>query len=126
MMNFLEFVSDHYVGLNLTHNFNGFLLNKVPLVEHLKLREFLSLKILYGGLRNENNPFYSSGLYKFPTTSNGIAQTYSLGNTPYTEAGFGIGNIFKFLRVDAIRRFNYLNHPGVTPYGLRFSFSPQL
>jgi hypothetical protein len=125
MMNFLEFVSDHYVGLHLTHNFSGFLLNKVPLVEHLKLREYVSFKILFGGLRNENNPVYQAGLYKFPTTSGGIAQTYSLGNAPYTEAGVGIGNIFKVLRVDVIKRLNYLNHPGVTPYGLRFSFSPQ-
>ncbi|WP_299513861.1 DUF5686 and carboxypeptidase-like regulatory domain-containing protein [Mucilaginibacter sp.] len=124
MMYFLEFVSDHYAGLNLTHSFGGFFLNKVPLIDHLKWREYLSLKILYGGLRNENNPRYTTNLYQFPISSSGSPATYSLGNIPYIEAGVGIGNIFKLIRIDVIRRFNYLDHPGITPYGLRFSFSP--
>jgi hypothetical protein len=51
--------------------------------------------------------------------------TYGLGRAPYMEAGVGIGNIFKLIRVDAIKRFNYLDHPGVSMYGLRFSFSPE-
>jgi hypothetical protein len=120
-MNYLEFVSDHYAGINFTQNFNGFFLNKIPLIDRLKWREFLSFKILYGGLRNENNPLYSANLFKLPTTSNG---TYSLGSVPYTEAGAGIGNIFKLLRVDVVRRFNYLDHPGVSPYVIKFSINP--
>ena len=126
MMNFLEFVADKYVGINVTHNFNGFLLNKVPLLQQLKLREYLSLKIIYGGLRNENNPANNPDTYKFPLHSSGRAATYALGNTPYIEAGFGIGNIFKVLRVSAIKRFTYLDNPGVGAVGLRFSFSPNL
>ena len=122
-MNYLEFVSDHYAGINLTQSFNGFFLNKIPLIEHLKWREYLSFKALYGGLRNENNPLFSSNLYQFPTGSNGGNGTYALGKTPYIEAGAGIGNIFKILRIDVIRRFNYLDHPGVSPYGIKFSFS---
>ncbi|HEY9194610.1 MAG TPA: DUF5686 family protein, partial [Mucilaginibacter sp.] len=39
-MNYLEFVSDHYTGIDLTQSFNGFFLNKIPLIEHLKWREF--------------------------------------------------------------------------------------
>lgn len=126
MMNFMEFVSDRYVGINITHSFNGFLLNKVPLLQDLKLREYLSFKILYGGLRNENNPATNSDVYKFPVHSSGRASTYALGNIPYIEAGFGIGNIFKVLRVTAIKRFTYLEHPGAGSIGLRFSFSPDL
>jgi hypothetical protein len=122
-MNYLEFVSDHYVGINLTQSFNGFFLNKIPLIEHLKWREYLSFKMLYGGLRNENNPLYSPDLYQFPPGTNGATGTYALGKTPYVEAGAGIGNIFKILRIDGIRRFNYLSHPGVSPYGIKFSFS---
>jgi hypothetical protein len=123
-MDYLEFVSDHYVGINLTHSFNGFFLNKIPLIEHLKWREYLSLKVLYGGLRNENNPSYSKNLYQFPTPLNGTNGTYALGNTPYTEAGAGIGNIFKILRIDLIKRFNYLDHPNISPYGIKFSITP--
>jgi Family of unknown function (DUF5686)/CarboxypepD_reg-like domain len=124
-MNYLEFVSDHYAGINITHTFNGFLLSKIPLIQHLKWREFLSAKILYGGLRNENNPALSQGLYRLPPATNSAYGTYALGSIPYVEAGAGIGNIFKFLRVDAIRRFNYLNHPGASEYGLKFSFQPE-
>jgi hypothetical protein len=124
-MNYLEFVSDHYAGINFTYTFNGFLLNKIPLIEHLKWREYLSAKILYGGLRAENNPALTAGLYRLPPAANGAYGTYALGSTPYIEAGAGIGNIFHFLRVDVIRRFNYLNHPGASVYGLKFSFQPE-
>lgn len=123
-MTYLEFVSDHYAGLNLTQSFNGFFLNKIPLIEHLKWREYLTGKILFGGLRNENNPLYSSGLYNFPVAGNGANGTYALGSKPYIEAGVGIGNIFKFLRIDGIKRFNYLDHPGASRYGIKLSFNP--
>ena len=121
LMNYLEFVTDHYIGVNYTQSFSGFFLNKIPLLDRLKLREYLSAKVLYGGVRKENNPALTSGLYNFPVTSNG---TFALGNTPYVEAGAGIGNIFKILRVDVIRRFNYLDHPGVSPYGIKFTITP--
>ena len=123
-MGYLEFVSDHYVGLNFTQSFNGFFLNKLPLIDHLKWREYFSFKVLYGGLRNENNPAYSHRLYKFPVGGNGTNGTYALGNVPYIEGGVGIGNIFKFVRVDLIKRFNYLDHPGISEYGLKLSFNP--
>jgi hypothetical protein len=123
-MNYLEFVSDHYAGINITHSFNGFLLNKIPLIEHLKWREFLSFKAIYGGLRTENNPLLSSNLYNLPPSVGSANGTYALGSTPYVEAGAGIGNIFKLLRVDVIKRFNYLDHPGVNQYGIKFSVNP--
>ncbi|WP_428331389.1 DUF5686 family protein [Mucilaginibacter sp.] len=123
-MDYLEFVSDHYVGFNMTQSFNGFFLNKIPLIEHLKWREYLSFKVLYGGLRNENNPLYSKGLYQLPVGSNGGNSTYALGNTPYVETGAGIGNIFKIMRIDVIKRYNYLSHQGISPYGIKLSFSP--
>src|SRR5690606_31144004 len=44
LMNFLEFVSDHYAAINIDHNFNGFFLNKIPLLSKLKLREMVSFK----------------------------------------------------------------------------------
>ncbi len=119
LMNFLEFVSDHYVSINIDHNFNGFFFNKLPLLKKLKLREVVSFKALYGGLRNENNPAYNPGLYQLPVYENGSVRTYALGNDPYMEGSVGVGNIFKFLRVDLVKRFNYLNHPEVSEWGIR-------
>ena len=84
----------------------------------------MSFKVLYGGLRSENNPAYSTGLYKFPVSGNGSNGTYALGNVPYVEGGVGIGNIFKIVRVDLIKRFTYLDHPGVGEYGLKLSLNP--
>ncbi len=121
LMNFLEFVSDHYAGINAEHHFNGFIFNKVPFLKKLKWREIITGKILYGGLRAENNPAEHPSLLKFPVT-NGQVSTFALGSQPYIEGGFAIGNIFKFLRVDAIERFSYLNHPMVPRYGIRFLF----
>ena len=52
LMNVEEFVSDHYVGLNIDHYFNGFFFNKIPLLKKLRLRELIG-KILFGGLRRK-------------------------------------------------------------------------
>ncbi|HLK29082.1 MAG TPA: DUF5686 family protein [Puia sp.] len=116
LMNFLEFVSDHYVSLDVDHYFNGFIFNKVPLLKKLKLREVIEGKILYGGIRNENNPAYNQDQLKYP---GGDAPTFPLGSQPYIEAGFGIANIFKLIRVDYIKRFTYLNNPGIPTWGIK-------
>jgi len=121
LMNFLEFVSDHYATAKIDYCMNGFLLNKIPLLKKLKLREYITFKTLYGGLRDENNPVLHPSLLQFPVGSTGIPETYTLGSTPYTEGGVGIGNIFKIFRIDYIERFTYLDHPNVGRTGIRVS-----
>ncbi|HVU97857.1 MAG TPA: DUF5686 family protein [Puia sp.] len=118
LMNFLEFVSDHYAAAYVDHYFNGFFFNKIPLLKKLKWREVIEGKILFGGVRDENNPLRNPELVKFPLT-NGKTETFSLSNTPYIEAGFGIANIFKLIRVDFIKRFTYLDHPEIAQWGIR-------
>jgi hypothetical protein len=122
MMNFLEFVSDQYASINAEYCFNGFILNKVPLIKKLKLRELLTCKVLYGGLSNTNNPDYHNDLLKFPTDVNGIPLTYTLDKQPYVEAGIGVSNIFKIFRVDFVKRFSYLNNPYITRSGFLIQF----
>lgn len=119
LMDFMEFVSDHYGALNIDQNFGGFFFNKIPLLKKLKLREVGSAKILYGGVRDENNPYKTPGLFKFPTYSNGDPSTYSLDGRPYIEVSAGIGNIFKVVRVDYVRRLTYLSNPFVAQWGIR-------
>ena len=120
LMNTQEFVNDHYVGVNIDHYFQGFFFNKIPFLKKLRLREVVGGKILYGGLRKENNPALNPRQMKFPLTD-GIASTYTLDNRPYLEASVGIYNIFTFLRIDLVKRFTYLKHPGISDLGLRVS-----
>ncbi|MCC6463584.1 MAG: carboxypeptidase-like regulatory domain-containing protein [Saprospiraceae bacterium] len=119
LMNFMEFISDRYLALNIDHNFYGFFLNKIPLVRKLKLREMASVKVLYGAVTPGNQPSEGSGLYRFPTYPDGSPITYTLEAKPYVEASIGISNIFKVFRVDLVRRFTYLDHPGAPKYGIR-------
>jgi hypothetical protein len=119
LMNFLEFVSDHYASANIDQHFNGFFFNKVPLLKKLKWREVASLKTIFGGVRSGNDPTLHSSLYQYPVTATGQAITYPLGKTPYIEGSVGIENIFKFVRIDFVRRFNYLDHPEVSRWGIR-------
>jgi len=121
MMNFLEFVNDEYVALFADHCFNGFILNKVPLIKKLKFREYLTCKIMYGGISKDNNPNSESELFKFPVYNNGDPITYTFGKVPYIEASVGVSNVLKFFRVDYVQRLTYLNHPNVSKNGVRVS-----
>jgi hypothetical protein len=119
LMNFLEFVSDKYVSINIDQHFQGFFFNKIPLFKQLKWREVASFKAIRGGLSDQNNPALNPSLFQFPVTSTGAPITYALGSQPYMEGSVGVENIFKLLRVDLVRRFTYLDHPQVAQYGIR-------
>ena len=119
LMNFLEFVADHYESVSIDQHFQGFFFNKIPLIKKLKWRETASFKAIWGGLSDENNPSLHPSLYQLPVASNGQPITYPLGNTPYVEGSVGIENIFKFVRVDLVHRFTYLDHPDVAKWGIR-------
>ncbi len=122
MMNFLEFVSDQYVSLNIDHSFNGFFVNKVPLLKKLKLREVITCKALYGSVSQRNSPALNSGLFQFPVDADGIPLTYTLEQKPYIEASVGFSNILRIFRVDLIKRITYLDNPNVSPWGVRAQF----
>ena len=115
MMNFLEFVSDQYVSINIRHYFNGFFFNKIPLLRKLKLREVATFKGLWGGLTDINNPQLDKSLVQFSETEEGVPLTYTLEDKPYMEASVGVSNIFKILRVDLVKRLTYLDLPN-TPH----------
>ena len=119
LMNFLEFISDEYVSVNYTHFFNGFFFNKIPLFKKLKWREVTSMKLLYGRITDDNNPDKHPELFRLPVNKDGTPISYSLEAKPYLEVSVGVTNIFKFLRIDLIRRLNYLEHSNVSAYGVR-------
>ena len=120
LMNFLEFVSDHYVSVSVDQKFNGFFFNKIPLFKKLKWREAISGRFLWGGIRPENDPKVNPYTLKFPIDSDtGLPTTYSLNKQPYIEVSVGIVNIFKLIRIDFVKRLTYLDHPDVTQWGIR-------
>jgi len=119
LMNYLEFVSDHYASINIDHHFNGLFFNRIPLIDKLKWREVVSFKSLWGGLRSENNPANDPSLFQFPVRDNGRTITHSLDNGPYMEASAGIENIFKLVRLDVVRRLSYLDNPEAPKWGIR-------
>jgi hypothetical protein len=109
MMNYYEFVSDKYISLFAEQHFQGFFLNRIPLIRALHLREVVGCNILYGRLSDRNKT-----IMQFPEGLSGFS-------VPYYEASAGIENIFKILRIDALWRFSYLDHENVGPFGIRVS-----
>jgi Family of unknown function (DUF5686)/CarboxypepD_reg-like domain len=107
MMNYYEFASDQYFGVNVEHHFEGYFFNKVPFFRKLKWREIAGYKTLIGSVNPE-----SEQLLLFPP---GLR---ALSNGPYSEADVGVENIFKFLRIDALWRLSYLNDPNVSRFAI--------
>jgi len=116
VMNFMEFVADEHLTFHITHQFNGYLLNKIPLIRKLKWRSIFSFKTIYGNVTDANDPEQDRSLVQFPTTVDGQLETFSLREEPYMEFSVGIANIFKVLRFDYVRRLNYLGNPNLPSF----------
>ncbi len=105
LMNYSEFVSDRYASLQYQHHFEGFLLNRIPLMKKLKWRLVGSANVIYGGLDQANRDI--------------LQDATEIGSfnpkVPYAEMGYGVENIFRFLRIDFVHRLTYLD----TPYQIR-------
>ncbi|MBD1431884.1 carboxypeptidase-like regulatory domain-containing protein [Sphingobacterium sp. DN00404] len=114
MMRSMEFVADAYIRLAFEHQLEGFILNKIPLIKKLKLREIWGGKMFYGRLSDANNPYISKDVVHFDTDADGHIMTHVFDNkVPYWEGKVGIDNIFRLLRVEYIRRLNYTGLPNV-------------
>jgi hypothetical protein len=126
LMKPMEFIMDGYISLYTTYYFKGWILNRIPGINKLRLRGLVSFACIYGALTNKNNPYLetNNGLYDFPHTpwedgniekafdGNGyIKDQYNtsspIGKLPYMEMTVGLENIFKFIRIDYVRRLTY-------------------
>ncbi len=102
LLNYYEFVTDQYASFHLEHNFNGRLFSKIPLLRKLQLREIVGVRGVIGSISDENIAINASDVI------------YTAPEKMYWEYHAGVGNIFKFLRIDYVMRGNYRNVPGVT------------
>lgn len=118
LLNPMEFVSDSYVELHLNYDANGALLNYIPLINRLHLRELIGFHTIWGHLSDRNNPALHPDLLRFPAA----AGTKSMGSTPYMEITAGLGNILRILSVQYVCRLTH-NGPGLPHHGVRFAFN---
>ncbi len=118
-MDYFEFVSDKYISLQYRHSFEGFIMNRIPLMKKLKWRLVGNANILYGGMSNANKNLVIPDLDE---NNQPIVPFKTFGDTPYIELGYGIENIFKIIRVDAFHRLTYLDAPNVRKFGVKVSF----
>lgn len=109
MMNYYEFVSDEYLIFSAEHHFQGFFLNRIPLMRWLGFREVITGKALIGRLNDKNK-----NVMEFPEGLTALS-------SPYYEAGVGIENILQLFRVDAMWRFSYRNHQNIQKFGFRIT-----
>lgn len=115
LMKPMEFINDQSLSWDLTYWGNGILMNRLPLIKKLRLREVLTLRGIWGSLSDKNNPATSGDVFLFPTD----ALCQPMGNKPYMEAGVGLDNILTILRVDYVWRLNYREHAGTDRRGIR-------
>lgn len=113
LMNFFEFISDQYASAMVTHHFEGFFLNKIPLMRKLKWREVVTGRAVIGSLQDKNEQTLALPSNMFELEE------------PYLETAVGIENIFKIIRVDALWRLTYLDHPDIQKFGIRATFEIQ-
>lgn len=99
LMNFYEFVCDQYVSFKAEHHFGGLFLDRIPALRKLKWREVATLSAVTGNLSDANKELQAN------------PEAYNSLRKPYIEAGVGIENIFKILRIDNIWRLSYLDNP---------------
>lgn len=116
-LDFYEFVTDTYAALHLQHNFNGRLFARIPLLRKLNLREVVGLRGgVWGGTLSDENIALNA-----PATINTPLQAPD--DKIYYEYSFGIGNIFKILRIDFnFRGGNYLDAPDARPFSITGTF----
>lgn len=110
LMNYYEFASDKYASFFGTYHFEGFFLDKIPLMRKLKWRELATFKAVYGNMDRKNlDILVNKNLFT------------TLSRRPYIEAGFGVENILKIIRVDFIYRLSYLDRENISKFGIRGS-----
>lgn len=95
LLNHASFASDRYANAYLALNGGGILFNRIPGLNRLNIRESVSFKAFYGKLGRQHTDIFRlpKGIHPAP-------------NQPYMEVGIGVANIFKFLRVEYVRRIN--------------------
>jgi hypothetical protein len=117
LMNYAEFASDRYVSVAAEHKFEGLLTNRLPIIRRWGWRSFVAGKVLWGQLSDTNRELIAMR----DASGKPMPAVHSLGRAPYAEVSYGFENVFKVLRVEALHRLTYREHPAVTPFAVKVS-----
>lgn len=107
LLNYYEFASDFYQSIYIEHKFQGLFFNKIPLFRKLKWREIVQVKFLNGSITEKNRRVWD------------FSSTLGELDVLYVEAGVGIENIFKLIRIDAIWRLSNLEKNNIQKFGIK-------
>jgi hypothetical protein len=107
MMNYMEYAADKYLNLHSELMLNGLLLNQIPLIKELNLREMCSFNLAYGSLNDSHQLQLDYPSFMHPL------------NKPYMEIGVGFTNILNLFTLQSVWRLTDLNHSAVIPWGIR-------
>lgn len=113
-MDYYEFASDRWCSVFYEHNLNGMILGHIPLVKLLDLREIITVKAAVGTLSSLNRD--RSRIVPI--------EGLSTLEKPYVEAGVGISNLLRVLRVDCTWRLTHRT-PDTRNFRVTFGFDVQ-
>lgn len=112
LLDYYEFITDTYASLHLEHNFGGRFFSYIPFLRKLNWREIVAFRGVTGSVSDENKALNAS-------TSHPLLRAPS--EHVYWSWSAGVGNIFKFFRVDFHFRGNYRNE-NTRKFGVTGSF----
>jgi hypothetical protein len=108
LMDYYEFVADRYITAVADHHFEGLIWNQLPLLRRLKFKTVATARLAWGTLSAQNRQINNVDI-PLPDGTLFEQRIKAPDGLPYAEAGVGLENILKFIRVDGIWRLNYHN-----------------
>ena len=120
LLNYYDFVTDTYISGHFEQHFNGFILNRIPLVKKLNLRSVLTFRAVYGTISADNIAINKSNI-----------NYYAPDKNIYYEYGFGFENIgykdIRPLRLHFIWRKDYTSVNGLPSpkFAIRIGIKPE-
>jgi len=92
LLDYMEYAYDKYINLHTEVMLNGLIMNQIPLIKHLNLREMVTFKISYGGLSDSHRTQLD-----YPVYLNSMTK-------PYMEVGVGLTNILHIFTLQSVWR----------------------
>ena len=118
LLDYYDFINDSYINGYFEHHFDGFLFNRIPVLQKTRFKSVLFARFSYGSISDKN------------IQANHTNIIFNSPNKLYWEYGFGIENIglgnFRFIRLDFVWRndFNDVNGVRNPKFGVRLGIVP--